>query len=126
MIYMDADIQVFRNIDSLFDLPSGCFYAVVNCLCDMDDPCPEVVQWPRELGNQPSFYFNAGMFVLEPSLHTYSGLLSTLYATPPTQFAEQVTLEVNCAKLSRYSGKIEKLVLTRLHSQIVYNIRTLI
>lgn len=91
MMYMDADIQVFANIDNLFDLPSGCLYAVMDCLCEMEEqPCAEVVQWPKELGQKPPFYFNGGMFVFEPSLRTYNRLLSTLDVTPATPFAEQV------------------------------------
>ncbi|KAL0693714.1 hypothetical protein Bca4012_060894 [Brassica carinata] len=31
MIYLDADIQVFDNIDNLFDLPDGYFHAVMDC-----------------------------------------------------------------------------------------------
>ncbi|XP_011087512.1 galactinol synthase 2-like [Sesamum indicum] len=90
MIYLDADIQVFDNIDHLFDLPSGCLYAVMDCLCEMQGkPCADKVQWPAELGNEPPFYFNGGMFVFEPDLDTYNNLLSTLEITPPTPFAEQ-------------------------------------
>lgn len=91
MIYMDADIQVFDNIDHLFDLPDGSFYGVVDCLCEMyARPCPQKLRWPQELGPQPSFYLNGGMFVFEPDLNTYNQLLSTLQITPPTPFAEQV------------------------------------
>ncbi|KAK6139423.1 hypothetical protein DH2020_026830 [Rehmannia glutinosa] len=90
MVYLDADIQVFDNIDNLFDLPSGCLYAVMDCLCEMrGQPCADKVQWPEDLGNEPPFYFNGGMFVFEPNLDTYNNLLSTLKVTPPTQFAEQ-------------------------------------
>lgn len=99
MIYMDADIQVLGNIDNLFDLPSGCFYAVMDCLCEMDNqPCLEVVPWPQELGERPPFYLNCGMFLLEPCLETYTSLLTTLDVTPPTPFAEQV-------KNVKYSSK---------------------
>ncbi|ONK63161.1 uncharacterized protein A4U43_C07F12040 [Asparagus officinalis] len=34
MIYLDADIQVCGNIDELFDLPGGYFYAVMDCFCE--------------------------------------------------------------------------------------------
>lgn len=34
MIYLDGDIQVFDNIDHLFDLPDGYFYAVMDCFCE--------------------------------------------------------------------------------------------
>ncbi|KAH9319036.1 hypothetical protein KI387_020805, partial [Taxus chinensis] len=31
MVYLDANIQVFDNIDHLFDMPDGYFYAVMDC-----------------------------------------------------------------------------------------------
>ncbi|ONK61706.1 uncharacterized protein A4U43_C08F32720 [Asparagus officinalis] len=72
MIYLDADIQVYANIDNLFDLPDGSFYAVMDCFCP-----------------PPSLYFNAGMFVFEPALSTCDALLEKLKVTEPTPFAEQ-------------------------------------
>ncbi|MUW97151.1 hypothetical protein GLN69_24570, partial [Shigella flexneri] len=51
--------------------------------------CPEKVTWPAEMGSPPPLYFNAGMFVYEPSRLTYESLLQTLRITPPTPFAEQ-------------------------------------
>ena len=93
MICMDADIQVLANIDNLFDLPSGCFYAVMDCLCEMGgQTCPQVVPGPQELGERPPFYLNCGMFLFEPCLDTYARLLSTLDVTPLTPFAEQVKI----------------------------------
>ncbi|XP_076940720.1 galactinol synthase 2-like [Bidens hawaiensis] len=101
MIYLDGDIQVFDNIDHLFDLPNGYFYAVMDCLCKKTwshapqykigycQQSPDKIRWPAELGPKPALYFNAGMFVFEPSIHTYHDLLSTLMVTPPTSFAEQ-------------------------------------
>jgi len=105
MVYLDGDIQVYENIDHLFDLPDGYFYAVLDCFCEPSwsktpqckigycQQCPEKVQWPAELGPPPSLYFNAGFFVHEPSISTYNALLDTLKVTPPTSFAEQVN---NC------------------------------
>ncbi|KAK9684955.1 hypothetical protein RND81_10G245500 [Saponaria officinalis] len=102
MVYLDADIQVFDNIDHLFDLPKGYFYAVVSCFCEpgwITTPqykigyCqqhPDKVEWPTaELGPPPCNYFNAGFFVFEPSIPTYDDLIKTLMKTPPTLFAEQ-------------------------------------
>ncbi|KAG8472646.1 hypothetical protein CXB51_034538 [Gossypium anomalum] len=101
MIYLDGDIQVFDNIDNLFDMEDGYFYAVMDCFCektwshtpqykiDYCQQCPDKVQWPSQLGPKPPLYFNAGMFVYEPSLSTYEDLLTTLKVTPPTPFAEQ-------------------------------------
>ncbi|CAL9108550.1 unnamed protein product [Musa textilis] len=102
MVYLDADIQVFENIDHLFDLPDGQFYAVMDCFCEKTwshspqykigycQQCPERVAWPsEELGPPPSLYFNAGMFAHEPSLATSESLLAALKITRPTPFAEQ-------------------------------------
>jgi len=102
MVYLDADIQVFDNIDELFELDKGRFYAVMDCFCEKTwshtpqykigycQQCPERVAWPAaELGPPPPLYFNAGMFVHEPSLGTARDLLDALVATPPTPFAEQ-------------------------------------
>ncbi|WOL10249.1 galactinol synthase 1-like [Canna indica] len=103
IIYLDADIQVFENIDHLFDLPNGHFYAVMDCFCEKTwshtpqykigycQQCPDkLVAWPAaELGPPPALYFNAGMFVHEPSLATCESLLATVKITTPTPFAEQ-------------------------------------
>lgn len=101
MIYLDADIQVFENIDHLFDLPDGFFYAVMDCFCEKTwshspqysigycQQRPNKVTWPAEMGSPPPLYFNAGMFVFEPSRLTYENLLQALKITPPTPFAEQ-------------------------------------
>ncbi|XWS53472.1 hypothetical protein CRYUN_Cryun10bG0004100 [Craigia yunnanensis] len=101
MIYLDGDIQVFDNIDHLFDLEDGYFYAVMDCFCENTwstspqykigycQQCPEKVNWPVEMGSPPPLYFNAGMFVYQPNLLTYNQLLDTLKVTPPTSFAEQ-------------------------------------
>ncbi|KAL3749933.1 hypothetical protein ACJRO7_010977 [Eucalyptus globulus] len=101
LIYLDGDIQVFDNIDHLFDLPNGFFYAVMDCFCEKTwshtpqyqigycQQCPDKIQWPDHAGPKPSLYFNAGMFVYEPNLKTYRDLLEKLKITPPTSFAEQ-------------------------------------
>ncbi|KAI7979139.1 Galactinol synthase 1 [Camellia lanceoleosa] len=94
MVYLDADIQVFGNIDHLFDKPDGHFYAVMDCFAKRHG-----VTWPAEMGSPPPFYFNAGMFVFEPNQLTYESLLQTLQITPPTSFAEQGS------KPWRYTGK---------------------
>ncbi|KAI5579451.1 hypothetical protein POPTR_008G101000v4 [Populus trichocarpa] len=101
MIYLDGDIQVFDNIDHLFEKPTGYFYAVMDCFCEKTwsttpqyqikycQQCPEKVQWPLEMGSPPPLYFNAGMCLFEPKLETYFDLLETLKVTTPTSFAEQ-------------------------------------
>lgn len=106
MIYLDGDIQVLENIDHLFELPDGYFYAVMDCFCEKTwshspqykigycQQCPEKVKWPAQMGQPPPLYFNAGMFVFEPGLATYHDLLETVQVTPPTPFAEQVNIFV--------------------------------
>lgn len=107
MIYLDGDIQVFENIDHLFDMPDNQFYAVKDCFCEPSwrhtkqyqigycQQCPDKVQWPKNFGPKPPLYFNAGMFVYEPNLTTYRDLLQTVQVTKPTSFAEQVAFDFN-------------------------------
>ena len=104
MIYLDGDIQVFDNIDHLFDLPNGRFHAVMDCFCEKTwsnspqykigycQQSPHRVHWPTSMGPKPPLYFNAGMFVFHPSIPTYRDLLDTLRLTSPTLFAEQVII----------------------------------
>ncbi|XP_074321699.1 galactinol synthase 2-like [Silene latifolia] len=102
MIYLDGDIQVFENIDHLFELANGYFYAVMDCFCEKTwshtsqykigycQQCPNKVKWNEDkLGPKPAHYFNAGMFVYEPNLSTCYHLLKILQIASPTPFAEQ-------------------------------------
>ncbi|GKV06816.1 hypothetical protein SLEP1_g18652 [Rubroshorea leprosula] len=126
MVYLDGDIQVFDNIDHLFDLPTGYFYAVMDCFCEKTwsqspqykigycQQCPDKVQWPIEMGSPPPLYFNAGMFVFEPDLLTYSSLLETLKVTPPTSFAEQDFLNMFFRKIYKPIPSVYNLVLAML------------
>ncbi|CAL5402027.1 unnamed protein product [Camellia sinensis] len=123
MIYLDGDIQVYDNIDHLFDMPNGYFYAVMDCFCEKTwshtpqykigycQQCPNKVQWPAELGPKPAFYFNAGMFVYEPNLSIYDDLLKTLKITPPTPFAEQDFLNMFFRKIYKPIPPVYNLVL---------------
>ncbi|KAL5725123.1 inositol 3-alpha-galactosyltransferase [Ranunculus cassubicifolius] len=102
MVYLDADIQVYENIDHLLDAPDGFFYAVMDCFCEKTwshspqysigycQQCPDKVKWPAtEMGSPPPLYFNAGMFVFEPSRLTFDSLIEDLRISQPTPFAEQ-------------------------------------
>lgn len=102
MIYLDGDTQVFDNIDHLFDLPDGKFYAVMDCFCEKSwsqSPQHKIgycqqshkkVRWPEEdLGPKPPPYFNAGVCVFEPNLSIYNLLLEKVKVSPATRFAEQ-------------------------------------
>lgn len=129
MVYLDADIQVFENIDGLFELEKGYFYAVMDCFCEKTwshtpqyrigycQQCPDKVAWPAataELGPPPSLYFNAGMFVHEPSVATAKALLDTLRVTPPTPFAEQDFLNMFFRDQYRPIPNVYNLVLAML------------
>ncbi|KAG5236237.1 galactinol synthase family protein [Salix suchowensis] len=116
MMYLDADIQVFENIDHLFDTQDGYFYAVMDCFCEKTwSHSPQYsVTWPAEMGSPPPLYFNAGMFVFEPSRLTYEGLLETLQITPPTPFAEQDFLNMYFQKTYKPIPLLYNLVLAML------------
>jgi inositol 3-alpha-galactosyltransferase len=89
MVYLDADVQVYENIDHLFDLEVGHLYAVKDCFCEgmkWSEQCQDrAAFWPEP----PLRYFNAGVFVHEPSLATAQALLDRLAISDPTAFAEQ-------------------------------------
>ncbi|CAN6469753.1 unnamed protein product [Victoria cruziana] len=99
MVFLDADVQVYENIDDLFDLPDGHVYAVMDCTCEWpagpQHPAgycqysPNRVPWPPEMGGSPSLYFNAGVFVFEPSKFTCASLIQTIAVAPVTFLAEQ-------------------------------------
>ncbi|XP_010039525.2 galactinol synthase 2 [Eucalyptus grandis] len=126
MIYLDGDIQVFDNIDHLFDLPNSFFHAVMDCFCEKTwshsplyeigycQQCPNKVQWPDHAGPKPPLYFNAGMFVYEPSLRTYRDLLETLGITPPTPFADQDFLNMYFKDVFKSIPNVYNLVLPML------------
>ncbi|XP_042518752.1 galactinol synthase 1-like [Macadamia integrifolia] len=126
MVYLDADIQVYENIDHLFDLQNGYFYAVMDCFCEKTwshttqykigycQQCPDKVEWPVEMGSPPPLYFNAGMFVYEPSLSTSEDLLKTLQVTSPTAFAEQDYLNMFFKDIYKPIPPVYNLVLAML------------
>ncbi|MCO5560262.1 hypothetical protein L7F22_013873 [Adiantum nelumboides] len=103
MVYLDADVAVYDNLDHLMDLPNGRFYAVPDCFCECTwshsvqykvkycQQCPDRIPWPQHLGSPPPKYFNAGMFVFEPSKLTFDQMMNALLTTPLTPFAEQST-----------------------------------
>ncbi|KAK2640023.1 hypothetical protein Ddye_027818 [Dipteronia dyeriana] len=126
MIYLDGDIQVFDNIDHLFDMPDGYLYAVMDCFCEKTwshtpqfkigycQQCPDKVNWPADFGPKPALYFNAGMFVYQPCIQTYHSLLNTLKITPTTPFAEQDFLNMFFRDIYRPIPPIYNLVLAML------------
>jgi inositol 3-alpha-galactosyltransferase len=68
VVYIDADMLVIRNMDHLFDLPQG-FHAARDCYagrpsCEERERCP---LFGPECAGANCDYFNAGLFVCEPS-----------------------------------------------------------
>uniref|UniRef100_A0A0D3AAB6 Hexosyltransferase n=1 Tax=Brassica oleracea var. oleracea TaxID=109376 RepID=A0A0D3AAB6_BRAOL len=126
MIYLDAGIQVYDNIDDLFDMEDGYLHGVLSCFCEKIwsylplysigwcQYRPEVT-WPAEMESlPPPPYFNAGMFVFEPNPLTYESLLHTLQITPPTPFAEQDFLNMFFAKVFKPVPPVYNLILSVL------------
>lgn len=107
MIFLDGNVQVFENIDHMFDYPDSYFYAALDCFCENSwshspqhkighcQQWPNKVQWDPTLGPKPPLYFNASVFVFEPSLVTYRDLVKTLQTSRTTAFAEQVILSLS-------------------------------
>ncbi|CAK9158168.1 unnamed protein product [Ilex paraguariensis] len=126
MVYLDADVQVFGNIDNLFDLPDGYFYGVMDCFCEKSwsqspqysigycQQCPDKVKWPAEMGSPPPLYFNAGMFVFEPSRLTYESLIEAVQITPTGPFADQDLLNTFFQKMFKPIPLAYNLVLAML------------
>ncbi|KAJ4967765.1 hypothetical protein NE237_014466 [Protea cynaroides] len=126
LVYLDADIQVFHNIDHLFDLPNGHVYGVMDCFCENTwshtpqykigycQQCPDKIKWPADMGPPPALYFNAGMLMFEPSLSTCDHLLKTLEGSPTTEFAEQDYLNMFFKDIYRPIQPTYNLVLAML------------
>ncbi|CAL5010614.1 unnamed protein product [Urochloa decumbens] len=91
MVYLDADVQVFANIDELFELDKGPFYAVMDCFCDkMWSHSPQYkIGYSQHYPDRQIGYFNTGVFVHEPGMATAKALLDILRDTPPTPSADQ-------------------------------------
>lgn len=127
MVYLDADIQVFGNIDELFDLPDDRFHAVMDCFCEKTwshtvqygigycQQRPGRLTWPVEkMGPPPSLYFNAGMFVFQPSFATCHSLLEAVKVPEPTPFAEQDFLNMYFREIYSPIPLVYNLVLAML------------
>ncbi|KAL2547008.1 Galactinol synthase 4 [Forsythia ovata] len=116
MVYLDADIEVYENIDHLLDTPNGYFYAPLLHSFPLDIANSAQIRLLGLLKWDPLLlsYFNAGMFVYEPSKLTYESLLETLKITPPTPFAEQDFLNMFFQKVYKPIPLLYNLVLAML------------
>ncbi|KAK6116504.1 hypothetical protein DH2020_049742 [Rehmannia glutinosa] len=103
MVYLDADIQVYENIDHLLDTPDGYFYAVMDCFCE------------KTWSHSPQFSIGyCQQCPDKPNKETYEDLLETLQITPPTPFAEQDFLNMFFNKVYKPIPLVYNLVLAML------------
>eukprot|EP00873_Tetraselmis_striata_P003092 jgi/Tetstr1/423356/TSEL_014049.t1 len=91
LVYLDSDVLPMRNIDDMFLAPhfSACQDNMMPDACVTTDEC----QAPGPLNKAPnrtkSAYFNAGIFVFEPSLEELAEMLEMLQSYKITRYAEQ-------------------------------------
>ncbi|GLJ18653.1 hypothetical protein SUGI_0332670 [Cryptomeria japonica] len=74
MIYLDVDIQLYDNIDHLFDLPDIHFYAVTEAstVGGYDVPADALINFTVwEMGNNPQVWENPDEF--RPDRFLYNG-----------------------------------------------------
>ncbi|GAQ88767.1 galactinol synthase [Klebsormidium nitens] len=104
LVYLDADMLLFQNVDELFNSPPGTLSAVMDCFCAATpaiwhqsvpryrpgycQQVPDRLPWPRD-APKPAPYFNAGMLVFQPSCAVFDDMLRKLAEWPPTPMAEQ-------------------------------------
>ncbi|XVF41731.1 hypothetical protein PTKIN_Ptkin01aG0303500 [Pterospermum kingtungense] len=117
MIYLCGDIQVFDNMDNLFDIEDDYFYAVNNCFCEKTwihtpqykigycQQYPDKVQWPSHLGPEPPLYFSAGM----PIPPIYNLAMAMLWRHPEKIVPEKAKVVHYCDAPWRYTGKEENM-----------------
>ncbi|KAK1318277.1 Galactinol synthase 1 [Acorus calamus] len=136
MVYLDADIQVYENVDELFDLPDGGFYAVMDCFCEKTwshTPQPfhvrvAALHSPSHAshslrrtgpGTDPSFlflflflFFWALKDIYKPIPLVYNLVLAMLWRHPENVVLDKVKVVHYCAAGSkpwRYTGKEENM-----------------
>ncbi|KAK1294028.1 Galactinol synthase 2 [Acorus calamus] len=103
MVYLDADIQVYDNMDELFDLPDGGFYAVMDCFCEKT--------WSHTLQVTPPTPF-AEQDIYKPIPLVYNLVLAMLWRHPENVDLDKVKVVHYCAAGSkpwRYTGKEENM-----------------
>jgi len=91
LVYLNSDVIPMQNIDDMFMAPH--FSAAQDNMIPDDDFDAERCQAPGLLMKAPwqtkSAYFNAGIFVFEPSLEELSEIMETLKHSKLSRYAEQ-------------------------------------
>lgn len=108
LVFLDADMMVFRNMDELFDVPlpgPGWLGANHACVCNLDRDSWAPADWTRENcaytglrhpdalsapcpapkrgeGRRTHHLLNSGMFVFSPSADLWADMLAFLDTTP--------------------------------------------
>ena len=91
-VYLDADTLALQNIDDMFLAPA--FLAVLDNMSADEDFTPERFETPnvraRSAGKlKKRAYFNAGVFIFEPSKSELDEMRAALAHWTPSRFAEQ-------------------------------------
>nr|XP_028952390.1 galactinol synthase 2-like [Malus domestica] len=126
MIYLDGHIQVFDNIDHLFDMPEGSFYAVMDCFCEKTwSASPQykigytASSALRRYSGRPSHHHLTSMpdflnmffkDIYSPIPPIYNLVLAMLWRHPENVDLDKVKVVHYCAAGSkpwRYTGKEE-------------------
>ncbi|XP_040868341.1 galactinol synthase 2 isoform X1 [Glycine max] len=119
-IYLDGDIQVFGNIDHLFDLPDNYFYAVMDCFCEKTwshtpqfqiGYCQQCPDKPTSFAEQDflNMYFKDKY---KPIPNMYNLVLAMLWRHPENVELDKVQVVHYCAAGSkpwRFTGKEENM-----------------
>ncbi|KAG1368014.1 Galactinol synthase 1 [Cocos nucifera] len=106
MIYLDADIQVFDNIDHLFDMPDGYFYAVMDCY--YESKALELIDVAARIFYQTDFLNMFFEKTYRPIPVVYNLVLAMLWRHPEKVELDKVKVVHYCAAGSkpwRYTGK---------------------
>ncbi|KAL5196889.1 hypothetical protein ABZP36_000401 [Zizania latifolia] len=113
MVYLDADIQAFDNIDHLFELDKGFFYAVKDCFCEKTLATAKdmlntlVVTPPTPFAEQDflNMFFQQKYRPIPP---VYNLVLAMLWRHPDNVELDKVKVVHYCAAGSKpwkYTGK---------------------
>ncbi|KAL0371573.1 UNVERIFIED_CONTAM: Galactinol synthase 1 [Sesamum angustifolium] len=109
MVYLDGDIQVYDNIDHLFDLEDGYFYAVMDCFCEKTwSHTPTIQTWLLPAMPGKGFFNMFFKDIYQPIPNVYNLVLAMLWRHPENVELDQVKVVHYCAAGSkpwRYTAK---------------------
>ncbi|KAK5776310.1 Glycogenin-2 [Gossypium arboreum] len=83
MLYLDGDIQLYDNIDHLFDLRNGHFYAVMDCFCENKQEATPHNTTSITVNNVPTISNDLTRWVNSPLPYTSTQACSSSNPTSP-------------------------------------------